>query len=328
MKAIGLLSGGLDSTLAVKLMLEQGLEVIAVKFTSPFCQCDSGGCCHAAEAARKMGVPLKLFSKGDDYLDVIRHPRHGYGAAINACIDCRIFMLRKTRIYMDEIGAAFMFTGEVLGQRPMSQHRRALTMIEREAGVEGRLLRPLSAQYLPPTEAELKGWVNRERLLAFEGRSRKPQIRLAEQLGIVDYPCPAGGCLLTDRNFAAKLRDLFAHREQVVMHDIHLLKVGRHFRFGGRKFIAGRDAGENARLHQLKGPADTLFEVAAGVGPTVLLEGELTPEAIQFAARIVAAYSGAPEGDVTVAYGPDAAGTTCSLVKPSRESLQAYYLQA
>lgn len=326
MKAIGLLSGGLDSTLAVKLMIEQGLEVIAVKFTSPFCQCDSGGCCHAAEAARRMGVPLKLFAKGEDYLEVIRHPKHGYGSAMNPCIDCRIFMLKKTRVYMDEIGAGFMFTGEVLGQRPMSQHRRALEAIEREAGVEGKILRPLSARHLPPTEAELKGWVNREKLLALEGRSRKPQIQMAEDMGITDYPCPAGGCLLTDRNFATKLRDLFAHTEPATMRDIHLLKIGRHFRFGGVKFVAGRDAGENDRLRKLKAPPDTVFEVVDSVGPTVLLCGPAIPENVRFAAGIVAAYSDAAPGDVTIAYGPDASGSTYTLAKPTRESLQAYYV--
>ena len=251
MKAIGLLSGGLDSTLAVRVMLEQGIEVVAVKFTSPFCQCDSGGCCHAAEQARRMGVPLKVFAKGDDYLDVVRHPRHGWGSGMNPCIDCRIFMLLKTKTYMEEIGAAFLFTGEVLGQRPMSQHRRALTLIERESGLEGRIVRPLSAHHLPPTEAESQGWISRGRLLAIQGRSRKPQIALAEGYGISDYPCPAGGCLLTDERFADKLRDLFEHQEHVAMQDIRLLKVGRHFRSGMNKIVCGRNAAENSTLRTL-----------------------------------------------------------------------------
>jgi len=191
MKAIGLLSGGLDSTLAVRMIVDQGVEVIAVKFTSPFCQCDSGGCCHAAEQARRMGIPLKTFAKGDDYLEVVRHPKHGWGSGINPCIDCRIFMLKKTVEYMREIGASFLFTGEVLGQRPMSQHRRALNLIERESGLVNKILRPLSAQLLPPTEAELNGWVDRAKLLAVSGRSRKPQMALAKELEVTDTPCPA-----------------------------------------------------------------------------------------------------------------------------------------
>ncbi len=300
MKAVGLLSGGLDSTLAVRLIVEQGVDVTAVKFTSPFCQCDSGGCCHAAEQARRMGVPLKTFAKGDDYIEVVRHPRHGWGSGINPCIDCRIFMLRKTKAYMDEIGAAFLFTGEVLGQRPMSQHRRALELIEREAGLEGRILRPLSAQHLQPTEAESKGWVDRERLLAIEGRGRKPQIALAAELGVTDYPCPAGGCLLTDKNFAAKLRDLFAHQDHVTMHDIRLLKIGRHFRSNGGKIVCGRDEAENETLRRLRGELDVLLEPIEVSGPTVLLRGSHDGTALDVAASVVAAYSDGPAGGMTV----------------------------
>lgn len=323
-KAIGLLSGGLDSTLAVRVMIDQGIDVIAVKFTSPFCQCDSGGCCHAAEAARKMGVPLKVFAKGDDYLEVLRHPRHGYGSGMNPCIDCRIFMLSRTRAYMDEIGAAFVFTGEVLGQRPMSQHRRALDLIERESGMAGRILRPLSARHLDPTEAELKGWVNREHLLSIEGRSRKPQIALAEEYGIRDYPCPAGGCLLTDARFAARLRDLFAHQDRVGMADIRLLKIGRHFRAGDCKIVCGRDQKENELLQRATVSGDRLFEVFGAVGPTVLLRGEPTGEALRVAASIAAAYSDAVTPDVAVRGRGDGGGSEIRLTRPDRSALQPY----
>jgi tRNA U34 2-thiouridine synthase MnmA/TrmU len=300
MKAIGLLSGGLDSTLAVRIMLDQGVEVIAVKFTSPFCLCDSGGCCHAAEQAKRMGVPLKLFAKGDDYLEVVRHPRHGWGSAINPCIDCRIFMLKKTKSYMEEIGAAFLFTGEVLGQRPMSQHRRALDLIERESGLAGQIVRPLSAQCLPPTEAESKGWVDRTKLPAIQGRSRKEQIALAKERNVTDYPCPAGGCLLTDKNFAAKLRDFFAHNELVTMHDIQLLKVGRHFRSGTTKIVCGRNKSENETLQRLRHENDSILGTLDCPGPTVLLRGEATDETIQLAAAIAAAYSDAAITEVSV----------------------------
>jgi len=323
-KAVGLLSGGLDSTLAVRLMVEQGVEVIAVKFTSPFCQCDSGGCCHAAEQARRMGVPLKTFAKGDDYIEVVRHPRHGWGSGMNPCIDCRIFMLRKTKVYMEEVGAAFIFTGEVLGQRPMSQHRRALDLIEREAGLEGRILRPLSARHLPPTEAESKGWVDRERLLAIEGRSRKSQISKAQELGIKDYPCPAGGCLLTDQRFAAKLRDLFAHQDHVTMHDIRLLKIGRHFRSGRSKVICGRNEDENEALRRQPCDRDSVLEVVGYVGPTVVLQGESTAVTLQFAATVAAAYSDADAAEVAVKCRSLGAEGEIRVARPDRSSLQPH----
>ncbi|MDR2849274.1 MAG: hypothetical protein LBW77_01845 [Verrucomicrobiota bacterium] len=260
MKAIGLLSGGLDSTLAVKIIMDMGIEVVAVKYTSPFCQCDSGGCCHAAEVARQLGVPLKTVPKGDDYLEVVRHPRHGYGTAVNPCIDCRIFMFSKAKALLDELGAAFLFTGEVLGQRPMSQHRRAIDLIERESGLEGKIVRPLSAQHFEPTEAERNGWIDRAKLLDIHGRGRRPQLALASTFGIEGFGCPAGGCLLTDKHFAAKLRDLFAHQERVVMQDIALLKLGRHFRAGAGEENAktqenGPESGEkgNAKTQSRKG---------------------------------------------------------------------------
>jgi tRNA(Ile)-lysidine synthase TilS/MesJ len=255
-KAIGLLSGGLDSTLAVRIVSELGIEVIAVKFTSPFCQCDSGGCCHAAEVARQMGLELKTFAKGDEYLDVVRQPKHGYGVGMNPCIDCRIFMFKKAKAYMEEIGAAFLFTGEVIGQRPMSQHRHAIELIERESGLEGKIVRPLSAQHMEPTEAERSGWIDRSKLLGINGRSRKPQLALAAAYGIEGFGCPAGGCLLTDQNFSAKLRDLFAHREKVGMRDIGLLKLGRHFRVGESKVVCARDEAECDALRRRAHGAD------------------------------------------------------------------------
>ncbi len=300
MKAIGLLSGGLDSTLAVRMVVDQGIDVIAVKFTSPFCQCDSGGCCHAAVQAQRMGVPLKTVAKGDDYLDVVRHPPHGWGSAMNPCIDCRIFMFRKTKAYMEEIGAAFLFTGEVLGQRPMSQHRRAMRQIEQESGLEGKIVRPLSAQHFPPTEAEVRGWIDREKLLAITGRSRKEQITLAAQLDIRDYPCPAGGCLLTDASFSARLRDLFAHQKQVSMQDVRLLKIGRHFRFERTKVVCGRDQGENDALGKFQATAGVLLEAIGCAGPTVLLPDAPNDAMLRFAATVAAAYSRATVEEVTI----------------------------
>ncbi|MHA1263211.1 MAG: hypothetical protein ACTSSA_14200, partial [Candidatus Freyarchaeota archaeon] len=157
--------------------------------TSPFCLCDRKGRCFAVEVAEKLNVPLRMMYKGQEYLRVIRNPKYGYGSGMNPCIDCRIFMLKKAKRYAEEIDASFIFTGEVLDERPMSQHYRALKIIEREAGLEGKIVRPLSAKLLPKTEAEKKGWIDRNKLLAIRGRSRKPQIALAEKLGISDYPC-------------------------------------------------------------------------------------------------------------------------------------------
>ncbi|MBW2000225.1 MAG: hypothetical protein JRJ29_19985, partial [Deltaproteobacteria bacterium] len=209
-KAVGLLSGGLDSTLAARLMLDQGIQVYAINFTSPFCTCTpkGAGCASVITALRQLGgIPLRRVFLGDEYLEIVRSPKHGHGSGINPCIDCRILKLKKAAAYMKEIGASFIFTGEVLGQRPMSQYRAALHIIDRESGLEGYVLRPLSASHLEPTVPEQKGWVDRKRLLGIKGRSRKIQMTLAAEKGIKDYPCPGGGCLLTDRNFAHRMRD-------------------------------------------------------------------------------------------------------------------------
>jgi tRNA(Ile)-lysidine synthase TilS/MesJ len=327
-KAIGLLSGGLDSTLAVRIVSELGIEVIAVKFTSPFCQCDSGGCCHAAEVARQMGLELKTFAKGDEYLDVVRQPKHGYGVGMNPCIDCRIFMFKKAKAYMEEIGAAFLFTGEVIGQRPMSQHRHAIELIERESGLEGKIVRPLSAQHMEPTEAERSGWIDRSKLLGINGRSRKPQLALAAAYGIEGFGCPAGGCLLTDQNFSAKLRDLFAHREKVGMRDIGLLKLGRHFRVGESKVVCARDEAECDALRRRAGESDLLLEAAECMGPTVLLEGAADEAAVRLAAEVAAAYSDASTPEVSVKCQSRASERVLRVARLAREALRPYQVIA
>ncbi|MDH5788417.1 MAG: hypothetical protein OEZ40_09030, partial [Candidatus Bathyarchaeota archaeon] len=244
LKALGLLSGGLDSTLAVKLILDQSIEVETINFVTPFCLCKKGGC-GAPEVAKKFNVPLKIMSTGNDYLKIVRTPKHGYGRNMNPCIDCRIFMLKKAKKHAKEVNASFIFTGEVIGERPMSQHRKALKLIEKEAGLEGKILRPLSARLLPETEAEKKGWVNRETFMDIRGRSRKKQIALARKFAVADYPCPAGGCLLTYKEFADKLRDLFEYKKRISLKDVQLLKSGRHFRYGKNKIVVGRNESEN-----------------------------------------------------------------------------------
>ncbi|MCS7313339.1 MAG: hypothetical protein NZ742_10590, partial [Acidobacteria bacterium] len=245
-RAIGLLSGGLDSTLACRLLKDQGVDVIAVHFSTGFClndhrrvvrrRKDQGkDLSHSAlRAGANLDIPVEVIDISQEYFrKVLLQPKYGYGSAMNPCLDCRIFMLRKARDRMAEYDAQFVFTGEVLDQRPMSQHFRALQTVEREAGLEGLLLRPLSAKLLPPTIPEKMGWVDRAKLLGLRGRSRKVQMALAEKYGIVDYPQPAGGCcVLVDPNFAMRLQDSLLHRPTEVMdlRDILLLKVGRHFR--------------------------------------------------------------------------------------------------
>ncbi|NIM46629.1 MAG: hypothetical protein GTN40_00505 [Candidatus Aenigmarchaeota archaeon] len=290
-KALGLLSGGLDSTLAVKLILDQGIDVEAVKFTSPFCTCDRGGVCHAAVAARKFKIPFKMINKGKDYLKILRNPKHGYGSEMNPCIDCRIFMLKKAKEYAKEIDAKFIFTGEVLGQRPMSQHMKALKIIEKEAGLEGKLLRPLSAKLLPITEAEKK-WVDRNKLLGISGRRRKEQMKTAKKLKI-DYPCPGGGCLLTNKEFAKKIKDLIKHKKRIIIKDLELLKIGRHFRLKNNKIIVGRNEKENKKLLELKQKTDYIFEVPDIGSPITILQGPKTKKAIKLAAQLTLRYSDA-----------------------------------
>ncbi|MCP5104896.1 MAG: hypothetical protein GY950_16030 [bacterium] len=273
-KAIGLLSGGLDSTLAVKVMVDMGIHVTALNFISPFCACTHKGCQHeATRIANEFGIEIKVLSKGNDYLDVVRNPRHGYGKNMNPCIDCRIFMLKKTKQYMKETGASFIFTGEVLGQRPMSQRKSPMMLIEKEAGLEGLILRPLSAGLLKPSIPELKGWVDREKLLGISGRSRKPQFQLADKLGIKDFNCPAGGCRLTDAKFALRLKESFKHGESS-MRDVKLLKYGRHFRLpGGAKVIVGRNEKENTVISSMAEGNELMLETMDCGSPITLLKG-------------------------------------------------------
>ena len=320
-KALALLSGGLDSTLAVKLLLDQGIEVEAVNFVTPFCLCRRGGC-GAYEVAKSLGIPLKTINLGKDYLKVVRKPKFGYGRAINPCIDCRILMFKKAKEYAEKIGATFIVTGEVLDERPMSQHKRALRIIETEAGLNGKILRPLSARLLPLTEPEVKGLVDRNRLLNIRGRSRKRQFELAKKLGLKAYACPSGGCLLTYKEFAAKLKDLFEHKKRISLKDIQLLKVGRHFRFGENKIIVGRNEGENMVLLKLKTKKDFFFEAQGCGSPITLLQGPKTTQAILKAAELTAYYSDQKTGIVTIKYGREKLAKQIAVSIPPKEEIE------
>jgi len=320
-KALALFSGGLDSTLAVKLILDQGIDVEAINFATPFGACKKGEN-SAAETAKKLGIPLKTVFLGREYLRIVRKPKYGYGKNMNPCIDCKILMFRKAKKYAEAIGAQFIFTGEVLDERPMSQHFKALMLIEDEAGLKGKVLRPLSARLLQETEAEKRGLVDRNKLLDIRGRSRKRQIALAKEFGITDYEWPSGGCLLTYKEFSGKLRDLLTHKKRVSMRDLELLQVGRHFRLGKSKIIVGRNEQENQLLLKLKAEKDFYFEAQGCGSPITLLQGSKTKEAIEKAAQLTAYYSDQKTGKVLVKFGREKLEKQIIVEAISREEVE------
>lgn len=301
-KAIGLMSGGLDSSIAVKMIHDMGIEIYGVHFTGPFCMCNrgKGGCIHyAKQQAKELGITFKALPLGKAYIDIVVSPAHGYGSGVNPCIDCRIMMFMRAKQLMEEQGASFIFTGEVLGQRPMSQLKDKLRIIERDSGLEGLILRPLSAQHMAETIPEKEGIVDRSKLLSIEGRSRKPQMDLVKMLEIGDYPCPAGGCLLTDKPFAAKVKDAIAHEGLKLSH-ISLLKTGRHFRLPSKaKLVVGRDKEENERLESLAKKKDILLTPTDVMGPSALLRQSVPSEVdLQTAAKVCASYCNS-DGPIT-----------------------------
>lgn len=302
-KAIALLSGGLDSTLAIKLMQEQGIDIVALHFTTPFCQCGGSkdGCKATAHTvAENFKIPIKTINNTDEFFKILKHPKHGYGSHMNPCIDCRILMLQTTQKYMAECGASFVVTGEVLGQRPMSQHRQSLDLIERESGLAGLILRPLSAQWLEITIPEKEGWVDRAKLLDIKGRSRKPQMSLANSFEIKDYPCPAGGCLLTDPSFSLRVKDLLQYSD-LILNDVLLLKAGRHFRLDRQtKLIVGRNDGENNIILSLVKESDVIIDMRDCPGPAGLLRGDCKQSNLDLACRITARYADSKPGDAEV----------------------------
>ncbi len=292
MKGIAAFSGGLDSILAAVLVHRLGVDVTLLHVRHLFSPNEEGRA-RIRAAAERVGLPLRIVDASVEHLDVIRNPKHGYGRGMNPCVDCRIFMLKIAKRVMEEEGAEFVVTGEVLGQRPKSQHHRALLQAAAESGLDDRLVRPLSANLLPDTLPVREGWLRREDLLAIQGRSRERQMALAEEFGVTDYPQPAGGCVLIERAYAARVRDAFAHvgPENVDFEAFRLLKIGRHFRFSDRaKVIVGRNEGENKALEGFAAgriridPADVM-------GPTTLVEGDPTEEEILLASALTARYS-------------------------------------
>lgn len=290
-KGIGLLSGGLDGILAVKIIHEQGIDVEGVALETPFFSAEK-----ARNAADQISIPLIVMNITEEYLVMLRAPRYGYGKNMNPCIDCHTLMLRMAGRRMEETGADFLFTGEVLGQRPMSQTKQSLHIVAKNSGYEEYIVRPLSAKLLPETIPEKKGKVDRESLLDIQGRGRKRQIEMARHYGITGYPPPAGGCLLADPMFSKRLRDLFESEKSYTIRDIELLKLGRHIRINNTtKIIVGRNKHDNLAIHNLCRDGDIVLKMKDFPGPIVLIPyGCDDDETLRCAAAICALYSDAP----------------------------------
>ena len=302
-KVVALLSGGLDSQLAIKMMQEQGFDVSAVAIKTPFCDFDCGRGCgfEIRERADDLNVNLKTVYLGDEYIEMLKHPKHGIGAGFNPCIDCRSMMFDAAKKHMEEIGAEFIISGEVLGQRPMSQHAPALRTIEKESDLVGKIVRPLSAALLPETDPEKDGLIKRENLGMIRGRTRRNQLDMAKKYGIENPPNAGGGCLLTEPQFGIKAKDLFSHTENPTINDIDLLKVGRHFRLDEQtKFIVGRNKDENEMIKAIALPGDILLEAKDFVGPVSILRGSNAKEHLKFASSVTLRYSDAPNNEQAI----------------------------
>jgi tRNA U34 2-thiouridine synthase MnmA/TrmU len=310
-KAVALISGGLDSLLAARVIQDQGIHVEGINFYTGFCV---EGHTHAIRkkdrakpkrnnalwVAEQLGIRLHIIDIIEEYKDVVLNPRHGYGANLNPCLDCKIFMVQKAKQWIEQQGFDFIITGEVVGQRPKSQRKHTMPLVARESGADDRLLRPLCAKNLPPTLPEREGWVDRDKLHDFGGRTRKPQMALAARYGFADYAQPAGGCcFLTDAQYSHKLADLWKARgeRRYELDDIMLLKVGRHLRPRRHfKLIIGREEGENRFLHGYRKQFTHLLPVSHN-GPLVLIDGDVDADDLTLAARLTARFSQGREAE-------------------------------
>jgi len=288
-RAIALLSGGLDSMLAAKLVLEQGIEVIGISFESPFFNAD-----RARKAAIQLGIPLITWDITDELIQVLKNPKHGYGRFFNPCIDCHALMVKKALELLPSLQAQFIITGEVLHQRPKSQKMHGLMAVAKDSGAQDLILRPLSAKLLPPTKPEKEGWVDRSQLLDIQGRSRQRQLELAQKLGMNDYPMPAGGCLLTDISVTRRLQKIFQYwKDGIDRPFLELSKVGRHFWAGSDLIVVARNEQESYRLRSLMKVWDYKLELFDIPGPTTLLRchDQPTADVMELAAMLTARYS-------------------------------------
>lgn len=318
------MSGGLDSVLAAKIVMEQGIGVEGIHFLIGFAETKS-----VEQASKILRIPLHIIDVIDEFKEVVLNPVYDYGAHLNPCLDCKIFMVKKAKEWMDRHQFDFMVTGEVLGQRPKSQRRDTLNIVKRESGVGDYLLRPLSAKLLSETVPEKAGWIDREKLYGLSGRSRKPQIALAKAFNITQYQQPAGGCLLTDKKFCDRLTVLwnFRKKRDYTRDDIELLKLGRHLKPASHfRMIIGRNEKENEKLEKLKDELNgETLKTISHAGPVVLLDGEMQPQDVEFAAQIAARFSkGRDEKKVTFEFKAKNGSTRMISVKPfAAEKIQA-----
>lgn len=299
-KALVLFSGGLDSILATEILKRQGIKVIGVTFKSHFFNSKQ-----AQKAAKELGLKLKIIDFSKEHLEMVKKPKHGYGKNMNPCIDCHTLMLKKAKEIMEREGFDFVATGEVLEERPMSQNKEALKLVEKESSLSGFLLRPLSAKLLKETIPEKKGLVDREKLFSISGRSRKKQIALAKKFGVKEYPTPAGGCLLTDPGFSKRLRELLEKNPDSKGNDIELLKYGRHFFEDSIKIIVGRDEEENNKIRKLSKKNDIIIEMENYMGPTTLVRSynkKITKKTLEKAKQLTKYYSTKSRGKKNVKF--------------------------
>lgn len=299
-KALAMMSGGLDSTLAAKLIKDQGIDVLGLCFKSYFF-----GPKNAVRMAKQIDVPLKVVDFSKEHFEMVKNPKHGYGKNINPCIDCHAMMMRYAGNLLKEYDAQFIITGEVLNQRPMSQNKSSLDVVRKESGFSDKILRPLCAKNLKPTEMELNGMVNREKLLDIYGRSRKAQMELADRWGVKDYPSPAGGCKLTEPNYAKRLRDLLRYNEMPNENELELLKFGRHFRISeNAKIISTRTHDEADEINEFLTENELIFFADDFNGSMIIIYGKPTETDIELAAKITGRYcKGKDEDRINVKYG-------------------------
>ena len=321
---LGLVSGGLDSLTACLLLQLQEIKVIGLNFASPFYQYNkkfSQKECSLELFEEKLGIKVHYLPLEDDFLEIIRNPKFGYGKHINPCIDCRIYILRKAKEFMKKIDADFIFTGEVLNQRPKSQHMRALKIVEKETELEGKLLRPLSALHLKPTIYEQQGLIDRKKLLGIEGRSRKIQMEIAREYGLLENYYACGGCLLTDENFANRMKDYFIYNKNLKIDDIPILRIGRHFRYKNIKIIVGRNESENRMLLNFKKPNDLIIEAKDVPGPITIVQGNYNMDALKYAAKLTLRYSDLNKPKGQVIYGANYSNLTDNMTIEAENDL-------
>ena len=317
-KAVALFSGGLDSLLAIKLIESQGIEVSAINFKSTFFSNKK----NLKILSEKNNIKLNIIDISREYLKIIKNPRYGYGKNLNPCIDCKIFMLQQAQKYAEKINAHFIFTGEVIGQRPKSQHKQSLEIIEKRSGLKGKLLRPLSAKLMTETEVEKIGLVNRNKLLDFNGRNRTPQLHLAKKFGITYFNTPGGGCMLTETDFCRKLKDIKNNTNFYDVNTILLLQNGRYFRIGQSLIFVGKNKSHNEKIQKLKKIDDFLIKIKGKIpGPLTLIRGEKSERSIKLAGGITARYTKNIKKETEILYGKNLENTMI-IKKLSQEIVQ------